>query len=149
LGIQGLGTGRVDAAGEPIQFAPGRSKVAPDLQNSLSQEKASVAVRGPKLVNLHRPDMVERRDGVTRNRREEKKAKNADLEKKNWLILKQGELQEKDDEGTELGVRNDSIEKERTVGEIWFSPDRSDRSKAQYADADHDVPGDCWNASGS
>jgi hypothetical protein len=105
--------------------------VAPDLQDSLSKEKASVAVRAPRLVNLHRPDMVSRPDGVsTRNRREEKKAKNSDLEKKNWLILKQGELQEKDDEGTELGVRNDSIEKERTVGEIWFSPDRSDRSKA-------------------
>jgi hypothetical protein len=62
--------------------------------------------------------------GPQRTKREEKKAKNADIEKKNWIILDHGELQQKDEEGSELGLRDDSIEKERTVGEIWFTQSR-------------------------
>ena len=129
-----LGATRV-GAGEAIQFTPGKSKVASELDNRLSKDKASAPARrasvaelGPGIDNplLSAPSVARR------NRAEEKKAKNTELEKKNWILFNRGELQEKEEATGGLGVRDydgEGIEKEKTVGEIWFTPPRDDRSK--------------------
>jgi hypothetical protein len=120
-------------AGEAIQFTPGKSKVATDLETSLSKERASGTLRRPGLGGAESVESAlaaSQRQGPQRTKREEKKAKNADIEKKNWIILDHGELQQKDEESSELGLRSDSIEKERTVGEIWFTQSRDGAKSA-------------------
>ena len=128
----GIGIGTRALAGEAIQFTPGKSKVASDLETSLSKEKTS----GPaRRAGLGKMDIVE---GVLvatpsapqRSRREEKNAKNAEVEKKNWIILNRGELQQKDQDNTSLGLRDDSIEKEKTVGELWFTQNRDGKGSS-------------------
>jgi hypothetical protein len=134
--ISGWGTIQ-SRAGEAIQFAPGPSQnqnkaAGVELKTPLSKEKTSSPVRQSGLANMNTVEspLASNPNPPPRSRRDEKKAMNADTEKKNWIILDRGELQKKDDEGTELGLRKDSIEKDKTVGELWFSPSRDDRSKA-------------------
>lgn len=114
------------AAGEPIQFSPGRSKVEPEAAEKIQANKSkSGAAAGPStpydsidMMNSFSRDAVRRRDP-----KEEKRLKNAALQKKNWAALEPGELQEKEDRETDFGIRNlnpDTLEKDKTAGEIWF-----------------------------
>src|SRR5262245_20308975 len=117
-------------AGEAIQFSPGKSKVASELDNRLSKEKASAPGRRAPVSELGAGidnPLVSSPTAARRSRAEEKKAKNAELEKKNWILFNRGELQEKEESAGGLGVRDydgEGIEKEKTLGELWFTPSR-------------------------
>ena len=113
-------------AGEPIQFAPGKSRAQPGAQEKIPIGKTtpsgSVISSNPSdaidPMNDFSRDAVRRRDP-----KEEKRQKNARLQKQNWAALEPGELQEKDDHETEFGIRNynaSTLEKDKGGGEIWF-----------------------------
>jgi len=119
-------------AGEAIQFSPAKGITGPDLENSTKKEKLTQLTR---KRSLNVGDMMDVSGFAPLStspldRKGEKKLKNAKTEKENWVLLNQGELQEKDDQRSEFGVRDysgDGIEKEKTTGELWFAP-KQDRS---------------------
>ena len=78
-------------------------------------------------------------DGVTpdtslrrRDRRAERKAQNAEDEKKNWMVLDPGQLDEEDKEKSAFGVKEYDLEKPKTKRDYFFDPPKDKGSRPQH-----------------
>ena len=112
-------------AGEAIQFSreKGQPNTAPKTTSRLPKESQNtldgIQFRNPfqvapSISPLNKPS----------DAREDRRKRNADLEKKNWMVYDQGELQEKDDEEGAFGIHDSSIEKDDgTEGSIFARKD--------------------------
>lgn len=121
------------AAGEAIQFGAPKGQVIADPKARIVDEKASPIQRLQLSNPAHSASATAIQRGAPRrlSAKEARRLNNAKLEKENWLLLDEGELQERDEDENNLGFGNDS--KERTSGEIWFSSDyeRGNRPSGQ------------------
>jgi len=132
LGATSLMTASL-SAGEPIQFSKDKAKPEPGIPSKLATEKASPLDRLPLLTPYDVRNGQGMLPGESRKRdpNEEKRKKLADMERKNWMAVKEGELQEKEEEETSFGIRDydASLEKDQTAADIWFGP-KQDKGKA-------------------
>jgi hypothetical protein len=108
--------------GEAIQFSNPKGKLAPDSGSKISDTKLSDSKR---LSVVNPFDSIgsegQGRQSLRRDPKEEKRLKNARLERENWAVLDEGELQAQDDEETSLGGRGFGGDKDDpTKGDIWF-----------------------------
>jgi hypothetical protein len=119
-------------AGEPIQFSNGKilpkakqgSQLTKDIESSPGQGMGSQGM-GSKGFEMVVPFY-----GLANlDPKEEKRRQEAMLEKQNWMILDQGELQEAREDEERFGLRDDSIEKDRNVGDYWFSQTKDDADR--------------------
>jgi hypothetical protein len=125
-------------AGEPIRFGGEKIKSTPDSQSIVPKDRFRPTDRIPAVTPF---DAINSSGANLNTRRldpkEEKRLKNAKLEKENWAVVNRGELQEQDDQETEFGIRDysgDSLEKEeKGAGAIWFGShqDRAGKSTGQ------------------
>jgi|KBSSwiStaDraftv2_1062776.scaffolds.fasta_scaffold332609_1 hypothetical protein len=122
------------SAGEAIDFSGAKSKVDSSLDNRLSKEKASAANRRGLTVDAQQSlEKVAQPQVVGPNRKEEKRRKDEELEKKTWILVDRGELQNSDKADANFGVHDDAMESEKTAADIWFSrkDDRSPKAPHQ------------------
>ena len=115
-------------AGEPIVFGNEKTKLSPagektPLPNPFRLEKLTTApfdfgnMTPPILPRLH-------------NAKKDKRQQNAEDEKKNWMMLEKGELQDKDDEQNYLGIREekiDDLDKGKDAHDYTFRDTKSSR----------------------
>jgi hypothetical protein len=114
-------------AGEPIQFTNGKalpkarqgSKLTRDIESGSDQ---GTSVKGFEIV-------LPSYSASSLDPKEEKRRKEAALERKNWMILDQGELKEAREEDESFGIRESSIEREKDAGDYWFSPKGDDANR--------------------
>ncbi len=119
------------SAGEPIQFTREKANTSPGTptaaQLRLDKEKGSALDRDPSASPYRAMSEQGFYSGEAlrgRDPKEEKRRKLAELERKNWMRVEKGELQEKEDEKTSFGVRDydDSLENDQTEADLWFGP---------------------------
>lgn len=120
--LSGVGGG---FAGEAIQFSNPKSTPTPGVKSKVAESTSPALQRLPSVSPYDSivPSAFPRESMRPRDPKEEKRAKNAKLERENWAVLDEGELQAQDDEQTSFGIRDerDSIDKgDRTSGDIWF-----------------------------
>lgn len=114
-------------AGEPIQFTNGKVLPKAKQGGKLTREFEYSPDRGTAVEGL---DMIIPSFNLqSGDPKDEKRRKDNYLEKKNWMILDQGELSEAREDEERFGIRDDSIEKDKEAGDFWFSPkgEESDR----------------------
>jgi hypothetical protein len=114
--------------GERIQFPTQKATILPQTQNKLAKDKLSALERAPS-ANPY--DVIVSPGALNssvprRDPKEEKRLEKARLEKENWMILDQGELQEQDDQESAFGLRDYSLEEEKSAGDLWFGPKEAD-----------------------
>ena len=99
-------------------------------------EKGSLAPRddgrnrlGPITpFDLELPNQSESR---SRNVQKDRKQKAAELEKKNWMVYSPGELQEREEENTALGIRDLDLEKDDGTAGGFFSRKDDDKNRSR------------------
>ena len=122
-------------AGEAIQFSNTvKSRPGPGDQNKLTKERLSMPDRVPASTAREGASAAESTRGDTRKLRtkDDKRRNLADLEKKNWMAVEPGQLQNEEDEKNAFDVREYDIEtggKEKTSADIWFTPKGRDDSR--------------------
>lgn len=128
-----LGVVLTATAGEPIRFSGDKSKPAPNAPNKFPQERNSTLSSIPSaspLDGLNSPALNSRR----MDPKEEKRMKNAKLEKENWMMVDRGDLQNEDAENEGFGIRDysgETLEKDQKgAGEIWFGNNQDRGGKA-------------------
>lgn len=128
-----LAMGALSFAGEPISFSGPKAAEKPVLP--LTTQKVVPTI--PKQANPfefddHSPGEGERR-GYDRNRA--RRAKNARDERKNWMWVDAGDLQEKEDRQSDFGIRSYTIEEsdDSSSGDLTFS-ESTDSSAAASED---------------
>lgn len=120
-----VASGPLLRAGEAIQFSREKNQpnAAPKTTSRLPKEGQGtldgIQFRNPfqvapSISPLNKPS----------DPREDRRKRNADLEKKNWMVYDQGELQERDDEEGAFGIHDLSIEKDDgTEGSVFARKD--------------------------
>lgn len=123
----------VGSAGDSIQFSNARNRTDPTAKSKLPQGKRDEFGGGSPLDYL--PPTVERSDP-----RADRRARNAEDERKNWMLLNRGQLDAEDEEKRSLGLRDSGNGREKDSGkrEYFFTPrEEADgspsRSRAQFA----------------
>jgi hypothetical protein len=113
------------AGGERIQFPTHKATILPQTENKLPKDKLSALERA-RSVNSYdvivSPGAFSGNAVGARDRKEERRSEKARLEKENWMILDKGELQEQEDEESAFGLRDYSLEEEKSAGDLWFGP---------------------------
>ena len=122
-------------AGEAIQFSKTKSHPDPNQKQTLPGASLrtgfNLGTHGP--LDRVSPGMY---DSRRRNPREERKAQNAEDEKKNWMVLDRGQLDAEDDETSGFGVKNYDLDKKNVKRDYFFAPpeekgDRTGHSRQQ------------------
>ncbi|MGH8248197.1 MAG: hypothetical protein ACREUU_17385, partial [Gammaproteobacteria bacterium] len=116
-------------AGESIQFSNARSHPDPNQKPTLS----GAASRSGLNLGTHGPlDRVSpgRYQSRQRDPRAERKAQNAEDEKKNWMVLDPGQLDAEDEDNSGFGIKNYDLEKKNAKRDYFFAPpeEKADRS---------------------
>jgi hypothetical protein len=117
--------------GERIQFPTQKTTLLPQTQNKLAKDKLSALERAPS-ANPY--DVIVSPNALNssvprRDHKDEKRLEKARMEKENWMILDQGELQEQEDEESVFGLRDYSLEEEKSAADLWFGPKEEADSK--------------------
>ncbi len=128
------GFGGRAVAGEPIVFGTEKIKAEPGKDKAPTQgpfRLEKLTAPPPFELNGLTPPILPRSNS---SHRKDKRQQNAEDEKKNWLLLDQGELQDKDDEKNFLGVRDDGLDdldKSKDSHDYTFRPNNSSRNPNQ------------------
>jgi len=128
------GLGRQAVAGEAIVFGKEKIKAEPGKEKAPTQgpfRLEKLTTPPPFDLNTLSPSVIPRPNS---SHRKDKRQQNAEDEKKNWLLLDQGELQDKDDEKNFLGVRDDGLDdldKSKDSHDYTFRPNSSSRNANQ------------------
>jgi hypothetical protein len=119
------------AAGEAIQFSSDKIKPAAAAQNPLTKDRllpqgkfTGASPLDGASASVMRNDSRRRLDP-----KEEKRRENEKLEKENWMILDEGELQAQDEYDEVYGRNDFDSDKKRTSGDIWFAPKQSETAR--------------------
>ncbi len=122
------------AAGEAIQFSSDRTKPVAAAQNPLTKDR--LLPQGKVDVTGASP--LDGADAGMRNAprrrldpKEEKRRENEKLEKENWMILDEGELQAQEAHDEVYGRSDFDSDKRRTSSDIWFAANPSETAKGQ------------------
>lgn len=116
------------SAGDALQFSNTKSRPDPNqkpkLQDEAARSRLDFGSRGPVdqvTPGVFKPD---RRDP-----RAERQARNAEDEKKNWMVLDPGQLDAEDEDNAAFGIKEYNLEKSNTKRDYFFAPpeDKSDR----------------------
>ena len=115
-------------AGESIMFSREKPRTAP--------EKGTLAPRddGRNRLGPITPfdlDLPSQPDSRSRNVQKDRKQKAAELEKKNWMVYSPGELQEREEENTALGIRDLDLEKDDGTAGGLFSRKDDDKNRSR------------------
>ncbi len=120
-------------AGESIQFSNARNRADPTAKSRLPLGKREETGGGSPLDYL--PPTQERSDP-----RADRRARNAEAERKNWILLDRGQLDAEDEERKALGIRDSGNGKEQDSDkkDYFFTPREEkdgspSRSRAQFA----------------
>lgn len=115
-------------AGESIMFSREKPRTAPE-KGSLAPRNDGGNRLGPITpFDLELPSQSESR---SRNVQKDRKQKAAELEKKNWMVYTPGELQEREEESTALGIRDLDLEKDDGTAGGFFSRKDDDKSRSR------------------
>jgi len=108
-------------AGEAIQFSKARSHPDPNQKPTLpgASSRSGFSLGTPGPLEHVSPGRFESR---RLNPREERKAQNAEDEKKNWMVLDPGQLDAEDDDSSGFGVKNYDLEKKNVKRDYFFAP---------------------------
>src|SRR5207237_8580648 len=92
-----------------IVFSNGKVKAEPGKEKAPAKEplRLNQLTATPFDLNGVTPPIL---PWLNANPKKDKRQQNAEDEKKNWLLLDKGELQDKDDEKNFLGVHDDPLE---------------------------------------
>ena len=117
-------------AGESIMFSREKPRTAPEKGSLAPRDGAGGRDRlGPITpFDLDLPNQPESR---SRNAQKDRKQKAADLEKKNWMVYSPGELQEREEENTALGIRDLDLEKDDGTTGGFFSRKDDDKNRSR------------------
>lgn len=115
-------------AGESILFSREKPRTGP--------EKGTLAPRddGRNRLGPITPfdlDLPSQPDSRSRNVQKDRKQKAAELEKKNWMVYSPGELQEREEENTALGIRDLDLEKDDGTAGGLFSRKDDDKNRSR------------------
>lgn len=121
------------AAGEAIQFSSDKIKPAAASQNPLTKDRlvpqGKLTITGASPLDGASAGM--RIDSRRRlDPKEEKRRENEKLEKENWMILDEGELQAQDEYDEVYGRSDFDSDKRRTSGDIWFAANQGETAKS-------------------
>ena len=128
LGFLLAGAALNGRAGDPIDFSRSpavaskteRGRLARDLKPGGPDLRS--ALTGPEITAPSAEYSVR-----VVNPKEAKRQKDAAMEKKNWMVLDQGQLQEAREEEEAFGLgSSDGLEKEKTEADYWWSPKRGE-----------------------
>ena len=124
----GLSTPAPVHGGESILFSREKPKTAPEKGSLAPREGLDGRGRlGPITpFDLDLPNQPQSR---ARNAQKDRKQKAAELEKKNWMVYSPGELQEREEENTALGIRDLELEKDDGTGEGFFARKDDDKGR--------------------
>ena len=118
-------------AGESIMFSREKPRSAPEKGSLAPRDGVDGRTRlGPiSPFDLDLPNQTDLRPGnATKDRRQ----KAAEMEKKNWMVYSPGELQEREDDRTALGIRELDLEKDDgTVGSFFAKKDDDNNRSRQ------------------
>ena len=120
-------------AGDPIDFSRGKAATPKTERGRLARE---LKPEGPEITSsLAGPEMVPPSASYSvraASPKEAQRQKDAAMEKKNWMILDQGQLQEAREEEDTFGLgSSDGLEKEKTEADYWWSSQRGEDRKSQ------------------
>jgi hypothetical protein len=118
-------------AGEAIQFSNAKSHPDPNQKPTLpgasTRSGFNLGTRGP--MDHISPGLFESR---RRSPREERKAQNAEDEKKNWMVLDPGQLDAEDNETSGFGVKSFDLEKKNPKRDYFFAPPEEKGEKSGH-----------------
>jgi len=120
-------------AGDPIDFSRGNTAPHKSERGRLARE---LKPEGPDITDgLTEPEVTAPSASYSVravSTKEARRQKDAALEKKNWMILDKGQLQESREEEESYGLGSaDGLEKEKTEADYWWGPRNGDDRKDQ------------------
>ena len=115
-------------AGDPIILSTQKPKINPELEKSFDKDLLRSWSKLPNRTPLDGYSSPSESTPI--NPRQDKKTRDAQAEKKNWLLLEPGELQDQDDEAS-FGIKDyslDDLEKKEEVKDYTFYKMRPGKS---------------------
>jgi hypothetical protein len=131
-------------AGEALQLSNARSHPDPSQKSTLPGASSRLGLKfgsyGPMDGPTSGPFRSNRRD-----LRAERKAQNAEDEKKNWMVLDRGQLDAEDEDTSGFGIKKYDLENKNTKRDYFFAPpeekgDRAGNPRQQAGRRNNRVP---------